>query len=114
MTKVEIGWLAGLFEGEGSFYVNTIRKNGKTYKYPAAAIKMTDRDVVEKAYQLFGKGNIRHTRKQRPKWKPTWTWTLNGFELTNELFQLIKEHLGERRLQTANIVLSSSGAKQTQ
>lgn len=45
----DIYWLAGLLEGEGCFAVN----NSK-YHTPQITLKMTDLDVVEKAYKLMG------------------------------------------------------------
>jgi len=43
----ELGWLAGLLEGEGSFYQT---KEG----YPAISIGMNDEDVIAHAAKLMG------------------------------------------------------------
>lgn len=105
MTKIEIAWLAGLFEGEGSFYINRIKKYGKVYEYPCAGIRMTDEDVVRRAHKLFGAGNIRTTRPKNPKWKQNWTWTVNGKELTERLYTMLLPYLGLRRASVGKQIL---------
>ena len=49
MTDVELAWLAGLLEGEGSFLLH----NGKTPS-PRVSVGMTDEDVIAKAAVLMG------------------------------------------------------------
>jgi len=49
-------WLAGLMEGEGSFTIHHPKKE-KDLGYPGAPkiqLKMTDRDVMERAAHIFG------------------------------------------------------------
>lgn len=56
-SEAELAWLAGLLEGEGSFRMLTNRaSNGKSYRYPHITVNMTDRDVIERAAQMFGTG----------------------------------------------------------
>jgi hypothetical protein len=47
LSKVDIAWLAGLLEGEGSFM------RGKRKDAPGISLAMTDRDVVERAAKLL-------------------------------------------------------------
>lgn len=53
-----IHWLAGLLEGEGSFYLQThhrlSRKLGYHPKHAIIKVGMTDRDVVERAHNILG------------------------------------------------------------
>ncbi|MFD4428405.1 hypothetical protein, partial [Nocardia sp. NPDC058497] len=53
-TEVEIAWLAGLLEGEGSFAMIRSRVGGKVYRYPHIIVNMTDRDVIARVAGLFG------------------------------------------------------------
>lgn len=46
LTQREIGWVAGIVEGEGNIAIT----NDKT---PVVAIKMCDKDVIEKLAKLF-------------------------------------------------------------
>jgi len=67
LSEIEIAWLAGLFEGEGSFGIDA--RSAKRYKKsfaPAAPfmrISMTDEDVIAKVAKLFLKKYFSPTRK---------------------------------------------------
>jgi hypothetical protein len=50
-TLEELSWLAGLFEGEGSFYQATSGASGS----PIASITMTDEDVIQRVSRLVCK-----------------------------------------------------------
>ena len=54
MNDVDLGWLAGLLEGEGSFMMSRNIVSGKVYFYPKIVVTMTDRDVIQRAAELFG------------------------------------------------------------
>ena len=54
MTDIEIAWLAGLLEGEGSFG----NYSKKTMVDLRLQLSMSDRDVIAKAAKLLGKENI--------------------------------------------------------
>lgn len=56
MKSVDIAWLAGLVEGEGciGFYKNGQHSSGHEYHLPKLTINMTDKDVIQKAADLFG------------------------------------------------------------
>jgi hypothetical protein len=56
LTEIEIAWLAGLFEGEGSFTLDKRKKNlsiDSPPPSPVFVISMTDLDVMEKVGQLL-------------------------------------------------------------
>jgi hypothetical protein len=52
MTEREMGWVSGLFEGEGYFGV---RKRGNRYN-AEATVGSNDKDVIEKLQKLLGYG----------------------------------------------------------
>lgn len=105
MTKEETAWLAGLFEGEGCFYLNRIQKRGKRYKYLAASINMTDEDVVRKVLATYGKGTFRN-KKQRKGHKPSFEWRLHGQQLVREFFAQVAPYLCSRRCLTYHALVS--------
>jgi intein/homing endonuclease len=108
MLPTEVAWLAGLFEGEGSFYLNRIKKKGKIYIYPAAAIKMTDEDIIRRAKELFKLGTIREYNSKNTTYKKAWVYTINGYESVNALYKLLSPYLGARRLRTGREILGST------
>jgi hypothetical protein len=54
-SEAELAWLAGLLEGEGSFWMLTSHVGGKRYRYPKIVVSMTDRDIIERVAHLFGR-----------------------------------------------------------
>jgi hypothetical protein len=110
VNREELAWAAGLFEGEGSFFLTTIRKNGKEYVYPTAALRMTDEDSVLRFQRIIGFGTV-HSRdfKDHPKYshyKKSFVWRANGFERTQAVAAFLWSGLGKRRKEAVRYVLS--------
>src|SRR5208282_6227159 len=92
----DIAWAAGLFEGEGTFFLNT---NGS----PSAGLKMTDEDVVDRFARIIGEGVIRRYDPPPPR-KPIWHWRLGTKVRVGEIIDLIYPYLGQRRRERADEV----------
>jgi hypothetical protein len=90
---VEIAWLAGIFEGEGS--VGTSWPTRTNRPYVQARIGMTDLDVLEHVQRVAG-GRLKgpYTRNRR---KPMYHWNLNGWDEVERLRDLIYPWLSARR-----------------
>lgn len=95
MTEVELAWLAGLLEGEGSF----LKPSPCEPTSVRIAVEMTDKDVIDKVSKLW---NIRYcqTRKRRQNLnhKPTYRIQIKGRRAA-ELMVKLKPLMGERRQQ---------------
>lgn len=93
-SSEEIAWLAGILEGEGSFWLNKSTVSGKLYQYPLITVNMTDLDVIERVTELFGvtpyKIPIRPDRKQ------SWRATIQGAGAVS-LMRLLRPWMSERR-----------------
>lgn len=87
----DLYWLAGLLEGEGSF---TIKANKISV---CISVEMTDKDIIERAANIVGKGNIYYCKARKSNYKSSWKWNLtyptDCFKLMNLLIPL----MGERR-----------------
>lgn len=103
-TAAWAAWAAGLFEGEGCFFVNKIRKHGCVYRYPCASLKMTDEDVVRRFHTVVGVGKVWRKPEPREGWKPLWDWRCHGHNDTLYVLTLLKPYLGARRQETARKV----------
>lgn len=108
MSKYEMGWVAGLLEGEGCF---TQRKNGTGTKiYPAIDVQSGDRDVIEKLIAYTGLGNIGGPYKTRsPKHTPMFGWKMSSASARLIMTTLIP-HMCERRKTRIEEVLKNSEA----
>lgn len=67
LTEIEVAWLAGLFEGEGSLGIDN--RSAKRYinlvapAAPFMKIAMVDQDVIAKVAKLLNKSYFSPTRK---------------------------------------------------
>jgi hypothetical protein len=87
-----IEWAAGLFEGEGCI---TTSSNGNS---KSLQLEMTDLDVVQDFAQIVGAGNICYKKRlDKPKWKPTYRWTIQRREMVYKILSLLLPYFGLRR-----------------
>jgi hypothetical protein len=88
MNDLELAWIAGLLEGEGSFLINS---KGQ----PKVSCSMTDEDVLLKLQSLCG-GSICQQKAVKEHWKPIWIWYRCGLPAI-ELMQQLQPNMGTRR-----------------
>lgn len=96
-SATDIAWMAGLFEGEGTF---EIAKNGGV----RTTVRMTDRDVLERLDTVFPCGRPFHVVNPKGGHKTQYAWRI-GPEQTREFIALVLPWLGERRTARALEVL---------
>nr|YP_009184896.1 putative LAGLIDADG homing endonuclease [Jenufa minuta]ALO63018.1 putative LAGLIDADG homing endonuclease [Jenufa minuta] len=104
LKEIEIAWIAGLFEGEAYFGLDTRSK--KRYKVSSAPvapfikISMVDQDVIGKVAKLLNKSYFVPSRKIVTK-KTVYTLHIGDRATLSYLFPRIFPHLGRRRQETA-------------
>jgi hypothetical protein len=109
MTDIEIAWLAGLLEGEGSFYHSWTCGN----PYPRIYVCSTDKDVIEKVANLMNsKVHLRSERSLKLGWSTQWATSLQGRKATN-IMKAILPYMGERRSSKIRSLLDYEGYKNT-
>jgi len=92
LTRGNVLWFAGLFEGEGFF-----RFCPKGRRSMGIRIKMTDRDVLEKAQSAFGGGIWDRQKILKPQHRQSYTWMLDARDQAYALLVAIYPFLGLRR-----------------
>ena len=96
MIKTEVSWAGGLFEGEGSFYIN--KRNDRKNPRQVAMISMSDRDCIQRFRDAVGFGRVEGPYGPYQKGtKPTYRWATSGFEKTQALAAMLWPYLCERR-----------------
>lgn len=94
-TRENISWFAGLFEGEGCTSIN--RGTGKSPRM-ILSITMTDEDVIRKAHNVIGLGNVTGPHgPYRPNEKATWSWRVSRFEECQAIAAALYPFLCSRR-----------------
>lgn len=99
----DVGYLAGLVEGEGCFYNNKryyTRVSGEKtyYDSPKFALATTDSDVLDKCQRIAGGVGTRHYRKTyKPHHSPIEVWQINKKSDLEKFARLVYPHLCRRR-----------------
>lgn len=92
LTRDNVLWFAGLFEGEGYF-----RFCPEGRRSMGIAIKMTDRDVLEKVLEKFGGWLWDGQQMREPHHKQAHEWHLDKRDKAYALLATIYPFLGARR-----------------
>lgn len=103
MSPVQVAWLAGLLEGEGTFV---------SKRRPHIAVAMTDQDVVQRLLDWTGLGRIHSVGRQKDHHKPAWIWTVRRRAHIQHLVRLVRPWLGERRGVAADALLQRVTSKE--
>ena len=98
MNDIELGWLAGIFDGEGC--LSLARTTGKRIDRWVASVAMSDEDVVLTFLQRVGIGTVTgpYTRSDKPNNKPLWKWQIAAQEDVLNFCALLGPHMGTRRM----------------
>jgi hypothetical protein len=113
LTLVDTAWLAGLFEGEGSFIINSTPSNSleKTHEDSAPfsisfVLTMADEDVVEKAGNMLGLGVTKPKRLTSTN-KQTYRISSERRNLVKYFCESVYPFMGERRKEQIDKVLEN-------
>ena len=104
MTDFELGWVAGIIDGEGCIGCYRYGRD-KNKKRPIIQVENTSYDIIEKLSQLCGGVNYEIIRRNRPRSKRIWTWRLYGKGLLGFL-EKIEPILVSKRERALEIISS--------
>lgn len=100
LTPIEVAWLAGLLEGEGTFALDARAKDryDDSTAPPGCYMKvsMTDKDVIDKVANLFQRKSFSPNRKTKGE-KKEHIVNIADRKTLIYIFPLLYPHLGERR-----------------
>src|ERR1700745_1969177 len=106
INEIDLAWLAGLLEGEGSFMMNRNIKFGKLYYYPKVVVGMTDEDIIQRAASIFGTSVYMLPKIDNRK--QAWRAQLGGAKAA-VLMQLLLPQMGIRRSKKIQEILLAYG-----
>ena len=96
-------FLAGLFDGEGSFGVWGKGNGRKSFQ---CSVEMCDKDSVQKFAEFFG-GRVVKPKLRKSHWTQTYKWKLSGGR-AYECIEMMIEYMCLRRQEKyANVVSSN-------
>lgn len=97
MDTVDIAWVAGIVEGEGSI----VATSGSSSELK---VLMTDEDVVRRLHEVTGLGNVYGPIFHKAGGKPLYAWKVARKRDLARVLLAIYPLLGERRQQQIGIV----------
>lgn len=88
-SDVQLAYLAGIIDGEGSIYIQTqIREDRKSAIYNSHfKVANTDKKMIDWLHNIFG-GTQYVKKRNNPKWRTQYEW-FAGIKLTDNLLPLI-------------------------
>lgn len=81
MTPAEMGWVAGILDGEGciGLYRNSVRGVPKNHAL-RVSVGNCDGRIIERLQELCG-GRVRVAKRQaNPRWRTQILWDVSGYE----------------------------------
>jgi hypothetical protein len=106
LDPLRLGWLIGIFEGEG--YQD--ERGGR----PSVTVQMVDLDVIERLAEWSGVGNVTgpyHLRQAAAgERQPTWKWSVTRRDDAAWLLGQMAPYLGKRRRAKALEILDAFAA----
>lgn len=99
ITPTDAAYLAGFYDGEGSFQIqrrwHTVKENGNVYRYIGyslySEVANTNKKVLEHILKLLGVGSI-HKKVMTGNRKEAWGFKLGG-KHTLQLIEKLKPYL---------------------
>lgn len=102
---VEVAWLAGLLEGEGSFGLKMSGKGvGAVRNVPVVKVAMKDLDVIHRAHSVAGFGRV-CTGSAGTKNCVMHTWQSEDRDRVPDLLRALLPFMGQRRAEQIRKVL---------
>lgn len=92
MRPEDLGWLAGILDGEGTITLLARSREGRSHRQPTLSATSTDREILEHLVKLVG-GNISRVVKYKAHHKDAWIWKLNGGSCVLEVLQAVRPWL---------------------
>lgn len=105
-TRMDLAWVAGVFEGEGCFSSGVCNRSRSF----VARIAMTDADVVERVHAILSLGILRWKPAAKAHHKAQRTWAVSGFEDVQAVMAALWPWLGTRRRARVREILSLARA----
>lgn len=94
VSAVDLAWVAGLVEGEGSYYL----AEHATYPKVIFQLNMTDEDVVMRAWELSGRIGKVNPHKPGPRSvKSQWRWRISAQAEVAWFMDVMYPLMGARR-----------------
>lgn len=88
--SAQIGWCAGIIDGEGTFSIYRTKQKSGGYGYSICVhVRMTHKETIYKLREILETGDVSGPRYNGPKCKDVYRWAVTKYSAVN----LVKEIL---------------------
>lgn len=108
MNQIELGYVAGLIDGEGCIWARETKTGNIDV---AVKVTSTDLDIVEKMFNFTGVGKIHGPYNNPEKKKPYWSWDLQRMREIREILSQVRPMMSLRRQKSIDEVLEVINTK---
>lgn len=100
----DLGWAAGIIDGEGCILLNIYRAGNDCYVL-RVIVTNTDVSMLHRLKEIFGLGNIIPRPSNNPKHKMRWYWEVSS-KKAEQVLTLVEPYLVSKRKQAQLGLLS--------
>ncbi len=104
LSDFDLGWLAGIYEGEGSVGIRVRERKGGVSVGVQVQLSSTDKDMIERLHALIP-GSTRCVQKMMPGRKRVYKWNISKVDLAIKFLKCIHPYLSVRRQDQIDRVL---------
>lgn len=95
MTKLQIAWVAGIMEGEGSFILKEASKFRRERNLPYVKVAMNDEDIIRRLHTFVGFGKV--YSGLNPSGTRYFVWQSTNRDLAPKFCRVLRPLMGARR-----------------
>jgi len=104
LTDRQIGYFAGIIDGEGHIRISRSRQKGGDYYAPLIGITNTDKSLIDKCMNIFKSGRFHHKKRVSPKHKTAFVYVIASVKGVKQILTQIVDELTVKK-KRAEIVL---------
>jgi hypothetical protein len=104
MNDLQLGYVAGIYDGEGSVIIQT---QNNSSKHASVKVKSTDLDILEKLQSFTEMGNINGPYQELiENRKPYWNWNVYKMKDVKEFLTIVQPLVSKRRQADMKVALA--------
>lgn len=96
MRDIELGYVAGILDGEGSITIQPYANNRVMVR-----VASTDIDILHKVHNFTGVGTVYERKTKQLNRKPSWEWVVTNQQHVLTLLSTVFPLLSKRRQEKA-------------
>lgn len=103
LTEAELGWLAGIMDGEGTICLSKEKASRRNHLYARCTIHVianTNPALIARVTALLSKVEIRYSigtligeQKRAKNWKPAWNVKISTIDAMKDFLEMVRPYL---------------------